>query len=492
MLRVLLLGAGALGAFLVGKKALGAFQEKAAERGGGNSPIDVLARGLTHVQARLGPWSMRDLTLGLLAISKVTEKDCLPVPGQPAELLMQDAQFLERAQHWRAMAEAVYAPDPASFSLLSHLPESAIVGAEWTADPSSLRPAFAVCVDAPYSAVILAVRGTSEVIDMLVNSGASMEPFLEGVAHGGFAHATEQLLEEVAPIIDQAFAEHGMAQTEVKLMIVGHSLGAAIGIMAGLKLREKFPNLECWAFSTPACLTLELAQKCRDFVTSFISNYDIVPRFSLHSVELLRKQVCSFDWDHAEKILKDDEDWKNIKSASEAMRKWQETQKGIGETVQSAQDGLCEQMENVHKAMGNTGAEGKKKDPSPGGENYGSKDDAKDDEKPDKEERDNKREEKEEFPPLYAPGRILVLAASPPGCGKMPEQRSGVAAERKLGTYPTFEEAKKVQWVMHEADQLEVEEIVVSPWCVTDHMLGNLSEGIYYLQRQCSPALPPG
>ncbi len=71
MLRVLLLGAGALGAFLVGKKALGAFQEKAAERGGGNSPIDVLARGLTHVQARLGPWSMRDLTLGLLAISKV-------------------------------------------------------------------------------------------------------------------------------------------------------------------------------------------------------------------------------------------------------------------------------------------------------------------------------------------------------------------------------------------------------------------------------------
>jgi sn1-specific diacylglycerol lipase len=171
-----------------------------------------------------------------------------------------------------------------------------------------------------------------------------MEPFLEGVAHGGFAHATEQLLQEVAPIIDQAFAEHGMAQTEVKLMIVGHSLGAAIGIMAGLKLREKFPNLECWAFSTPACLTLELAQKCRDFVTSFISNYDIVPRFSLHSVELLRKQVCSFDWDRAEKILKDDEDWKNIKSASEAMRKWQETQKGIGETVQSAQDGLCEQV----------------------------------------------------------------------------------------------------------------------------------------------------
>ncbi len=83
MLRVLLLGAGALGAFLVGKKALGAFQEKAAERGGGNSPIDVLARGLTHVQARLGPWSMRDLTLGLLAISKVASLSLSLSLGDP-------------------------------------------------------------------------------------------------------------------------------------------------------------------------------------------------------------------------------------------------------------------------------------------------------------------------------------------------------------------------------------------------------------------------
>jgi hypothetical protein len=89
MLRVLLLGAGALGAFLVGKKALGAFQEKAAERGGGNSPIDVLARGLTHVQARLGPWSMRDLTLGLLAISKVAS----------LSLSLSEIRFVVRSKH---------------------------------------------------------------------------------------------------------------------------------------------------------------------------------------------------------------------------------------------------------------------------------------------------------------------------------------------------------------------------------------------------------
>jgi hypothetical protein len=61
------------------------------------------------------------------------------------------------------MAEAAYVSDPASFSLQSHLPESAIVAAEWTPNQETLRPAYVVCIDAPYGAVVLSVRGTSQV-----------------------------------------------------------------------------------------------------------------------------------------------------------------------------------------------------------------------------------------------------------------------------------------------------------------------------------------
>jgi len=57
-----------------------------------------------------------------------------------------------------------------------------------------------------------------------------------------------------------------------------------------------------------------------------------------------------------------------------------------------------------------------------------------------------------------------------------------------MGTYPTFEEARNVKWDMYEAKQEEIGELVVSPWCVSDHMLGNLAEGIAYLQSQCEPA----
>lgn len=100
----------------------------------------------------------------LFSILQLTEKELPEPPGEQETELSQDALFLNRAQHWRAIAEAAYVCDPASFSLFSHLPESAVVGARWEADRSNLRPAYVVCIDAPYGAVVLTVRGTSQVL----------------------------------------------------------------------------------------------------------------------------------------------------------------------------------------------------------------------------------------------------------------------------------------------------------------------------------------
>lgn len=108
--------------------------------------------------------------------------------------------------------------------------------------------------------------------------------------------------------------------------------------------------------------------------------------------------------------------------------------------------------------------------------------------KGDKKESGNEKKEEGKPPPLFPPGRLLVLASDPPGCGKLPEDRKDVPQQRSSGAYPTFDEAKKVKWVLHEADQEDLSEIVVSPWCVSDHMLGNLGEGIGFLQRHCEPA----
>jgi hypothetical protein len=436
--------------------------------GAGYLAYDVVAKGFSTVQSNLGPWSFSDLTLGLAAISKVTEKRPPEPPGKPAKELMKNASFLARAQHWRSMAEASYTTDPASFSLQSQLPESTIVAAEWNPCHETLRPAYAVCIDAPHGAIVLSVRGTSQIVDMLVNSGASADPFLDGQAHGGFAKATDNLVEQVMPHIKKAFEEQSKYQKNLKLVITGHSMGAAVGIMAGMKLKQssEFSNLECWGYSTPACVTLDVARGCKDFATSFINHHDVVPRFSIAAVELLRKRICDFDWEDADKTAGEDEDWSKIKSAAENLKSAQEKQKEMFKSVEQAREGLGEQVDNVSEKVGRPLCSDNNSDKEEGKE----------------------QEEKSEHPPLYPPGRLLVLVADPPGSGKLPDSRENVADGRSSGTYPSFEEAQKVNWMLHEADQEDLKEVLVSPWCVSDHMLGYLGEGIGHLQRRCEPA----
>ena len=93
-------------------------------------------------------------------------------------------------------------------------------------------------------------------------------------------------------------------------------------------------------------------------------------------------------------------------------------------------------------------------------------------------------EEPQEPLKLYPPGRLFVLHSDPPGCGMMPQTISEAPQQRQYGTFPTFEQSQKVSWVMNEADQEEFGEIVVSPWCISDHMPGMICVGIEAMQRR--------
>eukprot|EP00951_Prasinocladus_malaysianus_P008754 scaffold63699_cov36-Prasinocladus_malaysianus.AAC.1 len=79
----------------------------------------------------------------------------------PTELA-RDAELLRELQHWRAIAEAVYANDRTQFSLLSQTPASAVVSCDFQVDLTSQRPAYVLFMDPSSSALVLAVRGTAD------------------------------------------------------------------------------------------------------------------------------------------------------------------------------------------------------------------------------------------------------------------------------------------------------------------------------------------
>ena len=75
------------------------------------------------------------------------------------------------------------------------------------------------------------------------------------------------------------------------LRITGHSLGGGCAILLGYILRHKYPNLKVVAISPPAILSWKLATECKDFVTSFVLDSDLVPRLSFQAMEQLRDDV---------------------------------------------------------------------------------------------------------------------------------------------------------------------------------------------------------
>lgn len=77
-----------------------------------------------------------------------------------------------------------------------------------------------------------------------------------------------------------------------KLVVVGHSLGAGTAILLALKLREKYPDLKCWAFAAPAGLvSADVGRYVRSFATNMIVGDDMIARLSIASMEDLRDSV---------------------------------------------------------------------------------------------------------------------------------------------------------------------------------------------------------
>ncbi|GAQ79783.1 sn1-specific diacylglycerol lipase [Klebsormidium nitens] len=448
--RAVVLVVGGSGAFILVQKLL---RRTKPDSSGQPSPLELVAKGASQLQNNVGAFSLHDTLLALTAMSKVSEEETPAVPGKPAPEA-KDALWLLQAQHWRVMAEAVYAPSPAQWSIQTAMPESNLLCCNLESNSDAMRPAFVVAIDGPFNAVVLAVRGTADMTDMLLNAAAEPVDFKAGRAHAGLVHASKGVLEEARDCVDKAMKDH----KGKKLVCVGHSLGAATAILAGHVLREDYPNVECWGFSTPACLTLDAARSCAEYATSVLNNHDVVPRFMMANLERLRQEISDFDFDHAREIMRSNEDLRQINTAAEAMKRV--------EQAQHSAEGLLAKLKSI---LG-------KLVPFKKRHNH-------------KEERQESNEEKEGPIGLYPPGKLLVLSSDPYGHGLMPESRKGVPSMRDYGVFPSHERAAKTKWTLNKADQTDFERLYISPWVMSDHMMITHMEGLDSLQHECEPFL---
>ncbi|XP_068662296.1 uncharacterized protein [Aristolochia californica] len=170
-----------------------------------------------------------------------------------------------------------------------------------------LKPAFTIIRDQNMKCFLLLIRGTHSIKDTLTAATGAVVPFhhllldeggvsnlVLGYAHCGMVVAALWIAKLTIPCLLKAVDEY----PDYQIKIVGHSLGGGTAAILTyiLREREQFSSSTCVAFAPAACMTWDLAESGKHFITTIINGSDLVPTFSAASVDDLRSEVTSSSW----------------------------------------------------------------------------------------------------------------------------------------------------------------------------------------------------
>ena len=155
---------------------------------------------------------------------------------------------------------------------------------------------FFVIHDHLKKSVVIAVRGTLSISDVITDMTAECgvldlgSDVKDGKCHIGILNTAENIYKCIKDglLLEKAFEFNQNYQ----LVVTGHSLGAGIAAILGLKLLKEYPNLKCICYSPPGGLmTKNLIEITKSFVLTVILGDDIVPRLSLRSIHSLKANI---------------------------------------------------------------------------------------------------------------------------------------------------------------------------------------------------------
>ncbi|KAJ9699669.1 hypothetical protein PVL29_005505 [Vitis rotundifolia] len=170
-----------------------------------------------------------------------------------------------------------------------------------------LKPAFTILCDRNSKCILLLIRGTHSIKDTLTAATGAVVPFHHSVLHDGgisnlvlgYAHcgmvaAARWMAKLSTPFLLKSLEEY----PSFNVKIVGHSLGGGTAALLTYILREQkeLSSTTCVTFAPAACMTWDLAESGRHFITTVINGSDLVPTFSAVSVDDLRSEVTASSW----------------------------------------------------------------------------------------------------------------------------------------------------------------------------------------------------
>ncbi|XP_024517736.1 sn1-specific diacylglycerol lipase beta [Selaginella moellendorffii] len=246
-------------------------------------------------------WGLGDLTLGLylLSLRHAAEGAVDVVEGVQvkSDVLVED--FI----YYVELAKGAYLKNEAALARISMLKESNVV--KFVDKASVMRPAYYIGLDHRAQTVILGIRGTQSIHDLITDlaSHGEEEIFNEGNAHFGTAQAARWFFHNEVQTLRKCLQEN----MGYGLRIVGHSLGGATASLLAMMLHKRSVELlgippeqvAAVGIATPPCVSKSLAVECAGYVTTLALQYDVIPRMSAAALERLRDEILLLDWMNA-------------------------------------------------------------------------------------------------------------------------------------------------------------------------------------------------
>jgi len=144
--------------------------------------------------------------------------------------------------------------------------------------------------------ILIVVRGTKSVSDLLTDLNLDTEDYMGGKVHAGIVRSGQWLAKEYGDAIEVIKRDSGCGN--VKVSLIGHSLGAGAAVIAAMELKKNWGfDTRAVGFGCPPLLSKDLSQSCSDFVTTLVCDSDIVTRITTASVCNLLHDLAEFDWE---------------------------------------------------------------------------------------------------------------------------------------------------------------------------------------------------
>lgn len=143
--------------------------------------------------------------------------------------------------------------------------------------------------------IMLCVRGTATVTDVITDLLADEVEYRGGKAHSGICKSGKYLVEKHKDTLLSLLKESG--KKKIRLTLIGHSLGAGAASIAGMEFQD-LPEFEVSVigFGCPALVSKELSESAKSYITTIVSDNDCIPRMSLATMINAILDIGEYNW----------------------------------------------------------------------------------------------------------------------------------------------------------------------------------------------------